>query len=208
MSNPNSKLKPKQSKLRRSTAEISRWLHIYLSMFSFAIVLFFSVTGLTLNHQEWLPEKSDVQEQKAKLNVAWVNPTDTVKIAKLEVVEHLRNAHGIKGQLNDFRIDDAEISVSFQGPGYTADVFIDRETGAYDVTETRMGWMAVINDLHKGRDTGKSWAWVIDISAIFMIFISATGLILLLFLKKRKSTGLIWALIGLLLSYGIYHFLT
>ena len=208
MSKPNPTLKPKQSKFRRSTAEISRWLHIYLSMFSFAIVLFFSVTGLTLNHQEWLPEKSDVQEQKAKMNVAWVNQSDTAKIAKLEVVEHLRNTHGIKGQLNDFRIDDAEISVSFQGPGYTADVFIDRETGAYDLTETRMGWMAVINDLHKGRDTGKSWAGGIDITAIFMIFISATGLILLLFVKKRKSTGLLWALIGLLLSYGIYHFLT
>ena len=27
-----------------------RWLHIYLSMFGLAAVLFFSVTGITLNH--------------------------------------------------------------------------------------------------------------------------------------------------------------
>ena len=31
-----------------------RWLHIYLSLFSFAALLFFAVTGLTLNHPTWL----------------------------------------------------------------------------------------------------------------------------------------------------------
>ena len=30
-----------------------RWIHIYLSMFGLAAVLFFGVTGLTLNHPEW-----------------------------------------------------------------------------------------------------------------------------------------------------------
>src|SRR3954451_1917577 len=30
-----------------------RWLHIYLSMFGLAAVLFFSVTGITLNHPDW-----------------------------------------------------------------------------------------------------------------------------------------------------------
>jgi hypothetical protein len=33
-----------------------RWLHIYLSMFGLAAVLFFSVTGLTLNHPDWFGE--------------------------------------------------------------------------------------------------------------------------------------------------------
>ena len=30
-----------------------RWLHIYLSVFSLAAILFFSVTGITLNHPDW-----------------------------------------------------------------------------------------------------------------------------------------------------------
>ena len=34
-------------------AAFARWLHIYLSMFGLAAVLFFSVTGLTLNHPDW-----------------------------------------------------------------------------------------------------------------------------------------------------------
>jgi len=47
-------------------------------------------------------------------------------------------------------------------PGYTADVFLDRATGTYDSTETRMGFVALMNDLHKGRDSGRVWSWVID----------------------------------------------
>ncbi|RZK83430.1 MAG: peptidase, partial [Pedobacter sp.] len=39
----------KSSRPKKDIAKVSRWLHIYLSMVSFAIVLFFSVTGLTLN---------------------------------------------------------------------------------------------------------------------------------------------------------------
>ena len=38
---------------RRRIAKTSRWLHIYGSMASLALVLFFAVTGITLNHQDW-----------------------------------------------------------------------------------------------------------------------------------------------------------
>ncbi len=180
----------------RDLATWSRWLHIYLSMFSFIIVLFFSVTGLTLNHVDWFPESTVVSELKGSIKADWVSVADTAKIPKLEIVEQLRVNHHIKGQLNDFRIDEDEISISFQGPGYTADFFVNRADGKYELTETNMGIIAVINDLHKGRDTGKAWSWVIDFSAIFMIVISVTGLILLVFLKKKRTNGLLWLVIG------------
>ena len=119
-------------------------------------------------------------------------------------MEHLRTAHGIKGPVSDFRIDDRECSISFRGPGYSADAFVNRETGAYKLSETRLGVVAVLNDLHKGRDTGSSWSWVIDGSAIFMTLISLTGLILLLFLKKRRVAGLVLLGLGSLLVYALY----
>ena len=80
------------------------------------------------------------------------------QVSKLEIVEHLRNAHTIRGALADFRVDDAECVISFKGPGYAADAFIDRESGHYRLTETYHGFIAVINDLHKGRDTGPVWS--------------------------------------------------
>jgi hypothetical protein len=197
--------KSNQKSLKKETAKLSRWLHIYLSMLSFAVVLFFSFTGLTLNHPNWFGgDKQVVVKNKGKLNVNWVNPADTSKVSKLEIVEFLRKTYHVKGLVNEFRIDDIEVSVSFKGPAYACDAFIDRQTGIYEVSEIKMGLMAVMNDLHKGRDTGKAWAWVIDVSAVFLILVSLSGLILLFFIKKRRFAGLIAGAVGLLLCLLMY----
>ena len=45
--------RPFRRRLGIRFARLMRWLHIYLSMFSLAVVLFFSVTGITLNHPDW-----------------------------------------------------------------------------------------------------------------------------------------------------------
>lgn len=190
---------------KKGIAKLSRWLHIYLSMASFAIVLFFSFTGLTLNHPNWLGGDKQIEEKyKGKLNVKWVNQADTNKIAKLEIVEFIREKYKIKGAVSEFRIEDYDVTVTFKGPAYSCDAFIDRESGNYEITEIKMGVIALWNDLHKGRDSGKGWAWVIDVSAIFLIIVSLTGLILLLFIKKKRVAGLATAILGLLLCYLLY----
>lgn len=38
---------------RRTTQRVARWLHVYTSMIALFIVLFFGVTGITLNHPDW-----------------------------------------------------------------------------------------------------------------------------------------------------------
>ncbi len=177
-------------------------------MVSFAVVLFFSVTGLTLNHPTWLGgDEQIVTKSKGNLKVGWVNNPDTNKIAKLEIVEFLRKKYELKGAVTEFRIDDAELSIVFKGPAYSCDAFIDRESGNYEISEIKMGVVAIMNDLHKGRDSGKGWSWVIDISAIFLILVSLSGLILLCFIKKRRISGFISAIVGLVICYLIYWFL-
>ncbi len=183
---------------------LSRWLHIYLSMVSFTIVLFFSVTGLTLNHADWFQGKPQTKQEKGKLTASWVNNKDTNLVAKLSVVEYFRNQHAVKGAVVDFRIEDSQVSVSFKGPGYEANAFITRETGEYEFTQTKTGFIGFANDLHKGRDTGTVWAWVIDISAVLMVIISLSGLILLLFIKKKRLNGMILLVVGSILIYLIY----
>lgn len=203
-------LRTKQGNNKKSPksrfAGLSRWLHIYLSMVSFVIVLFFAVTGLTLNHANWFEDQAVTIEYSGKVTPSWVAGTDTALVDKLSLVEYLRSTHGIKGAVSDFRIDDRECSLSFRGPGYAADAFVDRENGTYQLSETRLGLAAVMNDLHKGRDTGAGWSWVIDVSAIFMSLVSLTGLILLLFLKKKRSAGLVLAAAGAVICYLVYLF--
>lgn len=185
---------------KRRLASWSRWLHVYLSLVSFAILFFFAVTGLTLNHQQWFAKQQKTTQYRGKLDPAWLKGG----VQKLEVVEFLRSKHKISSAVSEFRVDDGQCSVSFKGPGYTADVFLDRESGAYDVTETKMGLAAVLNDLHKGRDSGKAWGWVIDGSAVFMTFVSLTGIVLLLFLQKRRFSGLVAGVVGAAMCYVVY----
>jgi hypothetical protein len=178
----------------------ARWSHIYLSMVSFAILFFFAATGLTLNHQDWFAKQQRTTVYKGTMDRAWLGN----EVAQLRIVEGLRQAHGIKAAMGDLRVDDEQISVNFKGPGYTADAVIDRANGTYDVTETRMGWGAVINDLHKGRDAGRVWGWLIDGAAVFMTLVSVTGLSLIFFLAKWRRTGLILMAAGSVLSYVLY----
>ena len=185
---------------KRRTAHWSRLLHIYLSMVSFAILFFFAVTGLTLNHQEWFAKQEKTTQYQGRMDPKWLAGSP----AKLEIVEYLRAHHNMTRAVSDFRVDDAQVSVEFKGPGYEATAFIDRQAGTYDVTETKMGLAAVLNDLHKGRDSGKTWSRVIDASAIFMTFVSVTGIVLLLFHRKRRFSGVLAAIAGALLCYIIY----
>ena len=206
-------------------ASLIRWLHIYVSLLGFTALMFFAVTGITLNHPTWFGGTvQTASELKGQLRNEWVavpasasgssdaesgtersqsvDPADARDadpahgVAKFEVVEHLRTAHGLRGAVSDFRIDEIECMVLFKGPGYSADVFIDRASGAYTVTQTAMGLVAIMNDLHKGRDSGQVWSWVIDVTALLMVFTSVTGLMLLFYLRLKRFSGAVTAIVG------------
>jgi uncharacterized protein len=126
--------------------------------------------------------------------------------AKFNIVEYFRVRQGIQGAVGDFRVDESECDISFKGPGYAADVVIERSSGQYRLTVTRMGLAAVLNDLHKGRDTGHVWAQVIDLSAVLMTFVSLTGMVLILFLYKRRLSGLVVLGSGAVICILVYKF--
>jgi len=189
--------------IKREIAGWTRWLHIYLSMFSFAALLFFAITGITLNHTSWIESQQRVDQLSGQLTQDWVGRSATID--KLQIVEYLRNTHSIKARVNDFLIDDDECSISFKGPGYAADAFVDRATGSYELTITKSGAVAIMNDLHKGRDSGSVWAWLIDISAVLMILVSLSGFLMIFFLKNKRLNGLLLTAAGAILIIVIYY---
>lgn len=204
-STPGKAKQPLRVRLRKQTAIISRWLHIYLSMASFAVVLFFAVTGLTLNHAEYFSHGEVVKNLNGSLSAKEMGPKDHPDT--LAIVEHIRNTDHVHGAVNteDLRVDDDQITFSFRGPGYSADTTIERATGKYQVVETKAGFIAVINDLHKGRDSGKVWSWVIDASAVLLTLVSLTGLVLIFFIYKRRTSGLLLAAIATALCVLLYR---
>src|SRR3954471_16858449 len=61
-------------KLNLRLAALMRWTHIYFSMFGLAVLLFFSVTGMTVNHPDWFYGGAERNVQlQGNLNVRWLN---------------------------------------------------------------------------------------------------------------------------------------
>ncbi|MGU3843637.1 PepSY-associated TM helix domain-containing protein, partial [Vibrio diabolicus] len=77
-------------------------------------------------------------------------------------------------------------------------------TGAAEVETTHFGIVALLNDLHKGRNSGGIWKWFIDVTALLMVFFVLTGVCLLLPKKKTLRTSMQWMSFGTLLSLVIY----
>ncbi len=182
-----------------------RWLHIYTSMLGLLALLFFAITGITLNHADWFFSESERNEESSgTLDRQWLNSDSSGEdpeagLDKLAIVEEIRRTQGVHGLLSEFTPDEVECFLVFKGPGYFAEVVVDRETGEYTVTQGHQGFVAYINDLHKGRDTGEVWSWIIDVSAVVMTLASITGLVVLFAVKRRRRTGLVVGLIGAVL---------
>ena len=170
-----------------------RWAHTYLSMFTFLVVLFFSATGVFLNHPEWtMGIEPKTAEAKGTLDKAWVSKD----VDWLKVAEFVRARHGLHGVAGDNQADDEEASLRFSAPAYFADVVVERETGAYEVKAEGQGALETLNDLHRGKNSGRAWSWALDLSAYFLILISLTGVGMVFFLKKVKAKALLTVLAG------------
>lgn len=176
-------------------------MHVYTSMVCLLLVLFFSATGLTLNHPNWA-----FGSKLHKTTVSGTLPAKWQQGATIDwfvVDEYLRSTHSLRGEVSDHQGDAAGASISYKGPGYHASAFIQLATGSYELTTEAQGFVAFMNDLHKGRDTNRSWNWLIDVAAVLLIVISLTGLGLQLFLKARRRSAVYTALGGSLIALAL-----
>ena len=188
-------------------AVVCRWLHIYMSMFGFGTIVFFSVTGITLNHPDWFGLSTDRHRDFSGILPEQTFVTSDAQpegIDRLAVAEFLRREHRLKGTVTDFRTDERECQVVWKGPAYSADVIIDRESRQYELSIAEFGIVPLMNDLHKGRDTGPVWSLLIDVSALLMTLSSITGFVLLLYIRRKVVPGLVSAFVGVLALFLIF----
>ena len=169
----------------------SRWLHVYTSMISLLVVLFFGITGLTLNHPSW--SFGGGPTSKSVTGTLPAGFADGTQVDFLTVAEYVRDHDGVRGSVADHQASDTEGTISFKGPGYAADLIFEIPSGEYRLLVEEQGLLGVLNDLHKGRDTGSKWKWLIDVSAIFLVAVAITGLGIQVFQRKRRRRALTFA---------------
>jgi len=173
------------------------WISAALSLIG---MLLFAITGITLNHAGQIEAEPKVVSRKATLPpdllaVLAKGPEEGKRPLPIQLEPFLDEAVGadVAGREGEWSAD--EVYVALARPGGDAWVSIDRETGAVEHEKTTRGAISLLNDLHKGRNTGKAWSWFIDIFAAACVIFTVTGLILLQF--HARARPLTWPLVGL-----------
>jgi hypothetical protein len=179
-------------------------LHAYLSAFAFLALFFFSATGILLNHPEWFESY-----QPAERKVAFALTPAELAAAK---ASHDRGralaaaaAHhaSLPGAYASADIDGGQALVRMEGPKGQADLTIDLATGKAEGRVTRPNLMAVVQDLHRGKNSGVAWRWVIDLSAWLVLALSLIGYVLFFSLRFRLKTCLILTAASLAVMVGV-----
>ncbi|NOH98684.1 PepSY-associated TM helix domain-containing protein [Vibrio sp. 99-70-13A1] len=199
----------------RAVQAWARRLHVYISMALLFVVLFFSVTGITLNRPNLFElSQPDIQHNIFELpsSLFSIN-SGRIEADEKALHQFLQNEADVSGtpsnldifsEIEDGELIIGEVSMDFKGPGYNASVFVDILDASVEVESTDYGVIALLNDLHKGRNSGEVWKWFIDITALLMIFFVITGVCLLLPKKKTLHTSIKWTIFGSLVSLIIY----
>ena len=116
-------------------------------------------------------------------------PEDRALVAQWLEKELAVSVAGRKPEWND-----DELYIALPRPGGDGWVAIDRVSGDVTYEATSRGWVAYLNDLHKGRNTGVAWSWFIDIFAAACVIFSLTGFLLLQVHSKRRPST--WPIVG------------
>ncbi len=180
-------------------AGVVRTIHIYLTMFAFLLMMFFAITGVILNHEDWISGQTVTHDTTGVMPLAIMQGPD-----KLMVVEHLRSDFGAIGAVSTFDADPTSLHVELKGPGRHTDADIDRATGKVKVTVERHGVLMRLDDLHRGKDSGHAWRWVIDLSAALLFLGSLTGILMWIALPRRRKWGVAALIGGTVVAGAIY----
>ncbi|KMT63970.1 PepSY-associated TM helix domain-containing protein [Catenovulum maritimum] len=173
----------------------SRLLHIYMSTALFSLLIFFSVTGITLNHLEWVSTTNEPKSLQDQLPNSVLNklkpPISEALLIWLDTKYGLSSATNI-----EWDQDNHEILLDYPYPAGYAYVIVNINNGQLTIDYQNGQFWQVVNDLHKGRHAGKAWSWLIDISAGFMVFFSITGLIILWQNRPKRKLGIALTVLG------------
>lgn len=194
--------------INRTLVNWSRTVHVYLSIALLIVLVFFSITGITLNHAETMtaaPETSTII-----LDELPALPLDDEGFIadSPELAEFVRQEFGIRMEFATLAFNDALITIEYDGPGTQSLVEIDQDLGEVYAESTNYGLVAALNDLHKGRYTHVVWNALIDISAIILTIFSLAGFVLLLPNKYRFKSVTKYSVLGIALTTIVYFIAT
>jgi len=183
---------PRQPSLKFRIYRQCRIWHGYLSAFAFAALLFFSATGLMLNHPDlFAGEKPPIQESRFELAPEQLQALRE-SATPGEVLARIAADHAkLYGDYKDGTAAGDEVFALLQGVRGSSDVRANLADGSVVVTSEGAATLDQLNALHRGESTGAVWRASIDIVAILMIVVALAGYAIFLSMSGKLRTALL-----------------
>ncbi|MGB2130779.1 MAG: PepSY-associated TM helix domain-containing protein [Marinobacterium sp.] len=173
--------------------------HWISSAFALFGMLLFAVTGFTLNHAGQIPADTEVVTISAALPDELLQSLQQARAAEAQLPasmqQWLLTQHDVRLPARQPEWSEFELYLSLPRPGGDAWLSVDLDSGELLYESTDRGWIAYLNDLHKGRNAGQAWSLFIDFFALVCVVFSLTGLAVL-WLHARERAA-VWPVTGL-----------
>jgi hypothetical protein len=179
--------------------------HGYLSAFAFLALLFFSATGILLNHPGLLAgEGRPLEEGGVTLSAQEIARVRTAPEPGRVLAEIVGGRESLVGEFQNGDVSGADVFVRMQSVRGSSDLRGNLETGRVEVTVERQPAVEVLNGLHRGELAGKAWRFWIDVIGGVLIVLSILGYILFFSLRFRLRTALVLTGLSLLAMVGLF----
>lgn len=166
--------------------KLNRSLHRDIGYLTVGFTLIFSISGITVNHiQDWNPNYNITRTESVIPPIETRNQEEMVQ----HVLKHVTLSAPIK---SSFRPSPNELRIFLDG----CTLSYNSRTGV--LVEERIGERALLFDmnyLHLNH-AKKVWTWVSDLFAVFLIFLSISGLFILKGKQGIKRRGAVLTMIG------------
>lgn len=181
----------------------TRRLHNYLGLFLLLFLWMFSVSGLVLNHSTWPAGNFWEAREESTAERTIRAPAATGDVA---IAADLTGQLGIVGEVGDIRrhADGAQLAFQVVKPGQVFRVDAHLDSAVARVTEIRVNAWGVMDALHKftGVKMGdpdqrrdwlltRLWSFAMDVLAIGMVILVASGVFLWLRRADTRRMGLL-----------------
>lgn len=185
----------------------NRKLHIYIGLFLVLFILFFSLSGLLLNHSQW--EFASFWKERKETEI--ITPvTIPINLDSTALLQHFMKQLNISGEINNVKLTSESISFRIMKPGINQDIHVDLKSGISVRKKMVYNWWGEIRILHTFNGSDKLnpgvqpnwlitriWRLTMDILAIGLIFLCLSSWIMWYKIRKNYSSGLLVLIVGM-----------
>lgn len=137
-----------------------------------AIVQFEDASGSRYDVSVSLPDRSYTVAESHSL------PADSAAMNAVQIAQVLAEKYPGRLDLGSVEEDGSQIYFNLESVWANTSVVVDREAKRYEVQQSKNRWAAALVQLHRGKKSGPVQRVLIDLTALFMVVATLTGIIM------------------------------